>query len=200
MDLARPQAAKELHEAVERMGRTVDILVNNAGFGDSGPFHASDARRGTQMIDLNILPLTLLCRWFLSEMVERRSGKILNVASTAAFQAGPFMSVYYATKAYVLHYTEGLAKELEGTGVTVTALCPGPTTTEFAKTAGIHDRLLFRLPFFMDSASVAKIGVRAAMSGKTIAIAGWMNRFTAFASRFTPRKISRAVVAKLHRL
>lgn len=199
LDLSHPSSAHTLFQRCKTEGWAIDVLVNNAGFGDSGPFHESDEDRVRAMIDLNVLTLTILCRKFLPEMVRKGSGRVLNVASTAAYQAGPFMSVYYATKAYVLHFTEGLAKELQGTGVTVSALCPGPTSTEFAKTAGIADKPLFKLPFFMDSAKVARIGAEAAMRGQTIAIAGWSNKLTAFASRLTPRALSRTVVAKLHR-
>src|SRR6202795_3291921 len=136
-DLSSPGAAAYIHDQTTRAELAVDVLVNNAGFGQFGLFAENDLEECLQQIQLNITTLTHLTRLYLPDMLSRKSGRILNVASTAAFQAGPLMAVYYATKAYVLHFSEAIANELEGTGVTVTCLCPGPTSTEFQERAKI---------------------------------------------------------------
>jgi hypothetical protein len=151
------------------------------------------------MIGVNISALTRLTKLFLGDMVKRGSGKILNVASTAAFQAGPLMAAYYASKAYVLHFSEALAFELRGTGVSVTTLCPGPTRTQFEKRANISDSGLFKSPNVMDAKTVAKIGYRGLMKGRTIVIAGAINKFMAFIVRLVPRSAVEQIVLFLNR-
>src|SRR5271163_3897825 len=170
VDLSEPGAAAYVLDQTTRAGIDVDVLVNNAGFGQYGPFAENDLEECLRQIQLNITTLTHLTRLYLPEMIKRASsekttGRILNVASTAAFQAGPLMAVYYATKAYVLHFSEAIANELEGTGVTVTCLCPGPTSTEFQKRAKLEG---IRLTKFgtMDAHTVAEDGYRVLIAGK----------------------------------
>src|SRR5512137_1041621 len=159
-DLAHPDAPARLLAHLQAAGLKVDVLVNNAGFGAQGRFAELPLQRQLEMLQVNITSLTHLTRLLLPGMIERHRGGILNVASTAAFQPGPGMAVYYATKAYVLSFTEALAEELAGTGVTVTALCPGPTQTNFAEAAGARTSRLFNKTA-MSAASVAKTGHRA---------------------------------------
>ena len=186
-DLAQPDSPKLI--AKKLRGRPVHLLVNNAGFGDRGAFFTADYERTQQMINTNVAALTLLTRLLLPDMIRQGSGRILNVASTAAFQPGPFMSVYYASKAYVLSFSEGLASELEGTGVTVTALCPGPTTTGFAKGAGSENTRLFRNA--MPAAKVAAIGYKAMSHAKRTVVPGLRNKIAAFIlGRLVPRKVA----------
>lgn len=189
-DLLEREAATALAAAY---GDSVDVLVNNAGFGLNGEFGTLSLERQTDMIELNVTALTRLSRLFLPGMLARGRGRILNVASTAAFQPGPFMSVYYATKAYVLSFSEALGEECRGRGVTVTALCPGPTKSGFQDEADLHgSRLLGRLPL-MDVGTVARAGVAGMQRGQSIVIPGFMNSLMAFSVRFTPR----AVVTRL---
>lgn len=185
LDLTAPGAAQTLLERAE--GKHIDCLVNNAGFGLNGAFSKNDLEKELQMIQLNVSVLTSLTKLFLRGMLEKRSGKILNVASTAAFQPGPFMAVYYATKAYVLSFSEALSEELRGTGVTVTTLCPGPTRTEFATRAGALRANMFKSPIVMDARPVAEAGYRATMAGRRLAIAGLANSLMATSVRFLPR-------------
>ncbi|MCB0308099.1 MAG: SDR family oxidoreductase [Bdellovibrionales bacterium] len=200
MDLSLPDSAKALYEEICRRDLHVEILVNNAGFGELGSFSEMDDATIAGMITLNIHTLTMLCRYFVPFMIQKKNGRIMNVASLAAFQAGPYMSVYYASKAYVLHFTEGLAKELEDTEVTVSALCPGPTHTGFGNRAHVSDKLLFKIPGFqMQSKDVARIGVDGLMKGKTVIIPGLVNKITAQSSRIALRSLSRNIVARLHK-
>jgi short-subunit dehydrogenase len=184
-DLADPETPAHIFEAVQ--GVEVDALVNNAGFGARGAFAEIDYEVERRMIQVNVMALTHLTRLFLPGMVARRRGKVLNVASTAAYVPGPFMAVYYATKAFVLSFTEALAEEVAGQGVSVTALVPGPTETNFAVTAGNDDSKLFRDGKVMDAATVARVGYEGLMAGKRIAIAGMSNKLTAFSTRLAPR-------------
>ncbi len=190
-DLALPGAATRLSERIRAGGRTIDVLVNDAGFGLAGPFHQSSPAELSGMIAVNITALTELSREFLPGMIERRRGRILNVASLAAFQPGPCMAVYYATKAYVLSLSEALWEECRGTGVTVTALCPGPVDTRFAERAAMTDIRLFAggLMPKMSSARVAELGVEGLMRGRRVVIPGLTTRFLALASGFTPRAV-----------
>src|SRR3954469_20394085 len=142
-DLARPESPEDLARELEAAGVTVDVLINNAGFATFGPFVAADLHAELEELQLNVVTLTHLTKKLLPGMVARRRGGVLNVASTAAFQPGPFMAIYYATKAYVLSFSEALAEELAGTGVSVTALCPGPTATGFQQRAAMQDSKLF---------------------------------------------------------
>lgn len=186
-DLADPGAPPRIFTKLAEQGVTVDVLVNNAGFGARGAYAELDYEVEARMIQVNIGALTHLTRLFLPGMLARRSGKILNVASTAAYVPGPFMAVYYASKAFVLSFSDALAEETEGSGVTVTALIPGPTATNFAATAGNQDSRLFRTAAVMDAASVARVGYDALMAGKRIAIAGFSNKLTAFSTRLATR-------------
>jgi short-subunit dehydrogenase len=192
-DLTRADAPQKVFEA----SGPVDVLVNNAGFGLTGPFAETDLQKELEMIQVNIAALTAMTKLYLRPMVERRSGHIVNVASTAAFQAGPLMAVYYATKAYVLSFSEAIAEELRDSGVTVTALCPGPTATAFAEVAGIGDAPLFKIAAPMRSDVVAKYGVRAMRRGKRIAIPGVMNRVMMQSLRVSPRRLVTKFVRKL---
>ncbi|MFL5486573.1 MAG: SDR family NAD(P)-dependent oxidoreductase, partial [Gemmatimonadaceae bacterium] len=173
-----------------------EILVNNAGFGLGGEFADTDLTRELEMIQVNIAALTHLTKLFLPAMIKRHSGHILNVASTAAFQPGPLMAVYYATKAYVLSFSEALAEELRNSGVSVTALCPGPTRTDFAATAEMTNSRLFTAFGAADAADVAEYGVDAMMHGRRVAIPGIKNKIIAQANRFAPRTVS-AKVARM---
>ncbi len=187
-DLSRPGAASEIFEELERESLAVDILVNNAGFGTHGLFYETALNPQLEMIQVNVTCLTHLTRLFLPGMLARRRGRILNVASTAAFQPGPLMAVYFATKAYVLSFTEALANELGGTGVSATVLCPGATKTEFQERAGIKGMKLLKMGM-MDAETVAGMGYRALMDGEPVVIAGWRNKILAFLVRFAPRSL-----------
>lgn len=180
--------------SVDLMPDDIDILVNNAGFGDLGPFVDCDPDKQIRMIDLNVRTLTALTRRILPGMVDRRKGRILNVASVASFQPGPLMSVYYATKAYVLSFSEAIHDELRGTGVTVTALCPGPTNTGFAKAANADDTNLFKEKTGADVVKVARYGYRCMMKGKAIAICGILFKVSIFFERFLPRFAVRRII------
>ncbi len=187
-DLSAIGAPQTIFEQVEQSGVTVDILVNNAGFGSYGFFHELDVQKELEMIQLNTSALVYLTRLFLPGMVARHHGKILNVASTAAFQPGPLMAVYYATKAFTLHFSEAIANELEGTGVTVTVLCPGRTETGFEARAAMQESKLMQNGL-MSSASVAKAGYAALMQAKTIIIPGFPNRMIVGLLRLMPRNM-----------
>ena len=189
VDLARPDAADAIAAGLEARGIEVDVLVNNAGFGTWGPFSQTSMHDERQMIDVNVTALTVLTKRLLPAMLARRHGRILNVASTAAFQPGPLMAVYYATKAYVLSFSEALASELEGTGVTVTCLCPGPTETGFQSRAEMGRSRLFRTLSLMDAGEVARQGYDAMKAGRTLIVTGMMNKLTAQSSRFLPRRV-----------
>jgi uncharacterized protein len=197
-DLAVPTAPTEVYAEVERLGIAVDVLVNNAGFGTNGPFAETELTDELQMLQVNVVALTHLTKLFLRDMLARRHGRIMNVASTAAFQPGPFMAVYYASKAYVLSFSEALAAELQASGVTVTALCPGPTVTEFQQRAQMQDTRLMHSPLVMDAAKVARIGYRGLMAGKVIVIPGVANRLLASVVRLTPRAFVRQVTRRLN--
>jgi short-subunit dehydrogenase len=183
-DLANPAAPEEIFAQVS--STPLDILINNAGFGVRGAFAETDWEAESRLLQVNVAALAHLTKLFLPEMVRRRKGRILNVASTAAFVPGPFMAMYYASKAFVLSFSEALANEVEGTGVSVTALCPGPTRTEFAQAAGIADSKLFHGPT-MGAAEVAREGYLAMMAGKSSVIAGARNRWMMRGARLIPR-------------
>lgn len=195
-DLALADGPDVVYSATSQAGIAVDVLVNNAGFGQFGFYVENDLQEELRQIQLNVASLTHLTKLFVRPMVERRRGRILNVASTAAFQAGPLMAVYYATKAYVLSFSGALSNELHGTGVTVTCLCPGPTTTEFHKRAAMDLSNIMKAPF-MDARSVAEIGYRAMLKGKATVIAGRMNWLAAQATRLAPRSWAAAVARKV---
>ncbi|MTT31142.1 SDR family NAD(P)-dependent oxidoreductase [Terrilactibacillus sp. BCM23-1] len=185
-DLSKFGAAKEVYETVDKASIRIDVLINNAGFGLFGNFNELDIQKQSEMIQLNITALTELTHYFLPSLIENK-GKILNVASTAAFQPGPLMAIYFATKAYVLSFSEALSEELSDHSVTVTVLCPGPTKTNFGQAANIEGSKLFSRP--VDASKVAIKGYHALMSGKTVAITGGMNKIGALASTFLPRKL-----------
>ncbi len=188
-DLSTPGSPDAVLRFVEKAEIEVDCLVNNAGFGDYGFFHECDWEKTRQMIDLNILSLTHLCRLFVPAMVKNGRGRILNLASTAAFQPGPTMAVYYATKSYVLHFSEAIANELEGTGVTVTALCPGPTESAFQQVAAMEESRLVKGRKMPGSAEVAAYGYEAMMKGKRVAVHGFLNSIMAKSVSITPRSV-----------
>lgn len=193
LNLATPPAPKFLYDQLQREGIVVDIVVNNAGFGVFGEFAQMPQEEIAGQIQLNIAALTELCRLFLPPMLARRSGKIMNVASTAAFQPGPMMAVYYATKAYVLSFSEAIANEVRGSGVTVTCFCPGATATGFAKRAGTEGSRLFKQVGAMDAETVARDGYHGLMAGKRLMISGTRNWLVAESVRFAPRKMVTAV-------
>lgn len=197
LDLSNPESAYQLFELTEKDNIEVDYLINNAGFGDFEEFSKSDLNKAQQMIDLNISSLTILTKLYLDEMLKRKSGKIMQLASTASFQPGPLMAVYYATKHYVLAFSEAIAEELKGSGVTVTALCPGPTASGFQNAADLGDSKLVKDKKLPTSAEVAKYGYKAMMKGKRVAIHGFQNKLMAFSVRFTPRSWVTALVKKL---
>jgi len=197
-DLSLPSSTQEIFDMIKKENIDVDVLINNAGFGNLGKFSESDLKKELEMINVNISALTALTRLFLPEMIAKNHGKILNVASTAAFQPGPMMSVYYATKAYVLSFSEALSEELKGTGVTVTALCPGPTASNFQKTAGIQETKLIKGKRIATSKEVAEFGYDAMMKGKRIAVQGTMNKLMAYGVKFLPRRLVTRTVKKMH--
>jgi uncharacterized protein len=196
-DLADPGAPPEILRRLEADGLQVDVLVNNAGLGSFGLFAEIDAMDDLRMIQVNVTALTHLTKLFLPGMLRRKHGAILNVASTAAFQPGPLMAVYYATKAYVLSLSEALANELEGSGVTMTCLCPGPTSTGFQAAAKMGRSRLFKGGKVMDAATVARLGYEGMRKGTTIVIPGLRNRLLAQSIRITPRKTVTGIVRRM---
>ncbi|MGP9819848.1 SDR family NAD(P)-dependent oxidoreductase [Salinarimonas sp. NSM] len=190
LDLARPEAPAELHAAVGEKGLPIHTLVNNAGFGLRGDFVDLGLEEQMAMIELNVSSLTRLSRLFLPDLIKRGQGGILNVSSLAAFQAGPHMAVYYATKAYVLSLSEALHEEAKPFGVTVTALCPGATESEFGARAGMEGSRLFRSGR-MDAQKVARIGVEAYRAGHAVSTPGTRNKLVMELNRFLPRVVMR---------
>lgn len=195
-DLSEPGAPARVFAAAEKRG-PIEVLVNAAGLGVHGFFHETPLAQERETILVNVLALTELTKYCVPGMVERRRGRILNVASTAAFQPGPLMAVYYATKAYVLSFTEALAEELSGTGVTATALCPGPTMTGFQEMAGLADVPMLRGPLVLDVAKVARAGWRGAMRGRRVVVPGIANRVLAAGARLSPRRLTTKIARKL---
>jgi short-subunit dehydrogenase len=190
-DLSQPHAADTLWEKITKAGHQVDILVNNAGVGLSGALAECDAKATEAMLDLDVTALTMLCRHALPDMLKRRQGRILNVASLTGYQGGgPGMAVYYAAKAYVLSLTCGLAGELRGTGVTATALCPGPTRTEWDSVARAGNLRMFRWLPLADPRGVAESGINAMFAGRAVEIPGFVNKILAFLGQLPPRRIS----------
>jgi short-subunit dehydrogenase len=197
LDLTAASAPQFLFDQLKREGIAVDILVNNAGYGVLGEFAKVPLEESLGQIQLNLTALTHLTKLFIGTMIERRSGKILNVASTAGFQPGPLMAIYYATKAYVISFSEALANELSGSGVTVTCLCPGATDTGFQGRAGVADTKLFKTIRPMDAKTVARDGYRGLMAGKTLLISGFRNWLLAESVRVGPRKLVTAISRKV---
>jgi short-subunit dehydrogenase len=196
IDLGKSGSAAKLVADVAEHGERIDLLVNNAGFGLHGRFADSDPARLREMIDLNCGALTELCRAVLPGMVERRSGAILNVASTAAFQPGPGMAVYFATKAFVLSLSEALHEEVRKSGVKVSALCPGPTRTEFGEVAGFRSNGTIN-KLSMDSEDVVRQGLDALDRNKAVEITGTLNSAVAFSTRFAPRSLVRKIAGSI---
>ncbi len=196
IDLSKKDAAAKLMADIEANGEIVDVLVNNAGFGLIGRFAELDAKRERQMIDLNVGALTDLCRAVAPGMIARKSGAILNVASTAAFQPGPKMAVYFATKAFVLSLSEAIHEELKPYGIKVSCLCPGPTRTEFGDVAGFGGNGLFDR-VAMNAAEVVETGLTGLDSNRAVVVAGWMNKVTAASSRFAPRSVVRKIAGAI---
>jgi len=195
-DLSRPTAVDEIYEEVSAASITVEMLVNNAGFPVFGLFAQTQLETELEMLHVNVIALTALTKLFLRGMVERQAGRILNLASTAAFEPGPLMAVYYASKAYVLSFSEALANELRGTGVTVTALAPGPTRTGFQKRGVMEDSRLVQGQI-ADARSVAAAGYRGMMRGKTIVIPGFSNKLIPWVVRVSPRGVVTRVVRRM---
>ena len=194
-DLAREGAAASLVAELEAEGLSVGTLINNAGFGLGGKFIDRPLDRLSEMIELNVRALTELCHAVLPAMRERGAGAILNVASTAAFQPGPNMAVYYATKAYVLSFTEALHHELKGTGIRVSALCPGPTHSEFSDVADSHSPTLERMK--MPAAPVVALGLDGLDRNKAVVIPGFKNKIGAQMSRLLPRSTMRNIIGRI---
>lgn len=199
-DLSRPEAPTELFEAVGDVGVTVDALVNNAGYGRLGPFAKDKTANQVGMVHVNVVSLVHLTHLFLPGMLERGHGRILNVSSIAAYQPGPMMAVYYATKAFVTSFSEALSNELKGSGVTVTTLSPGPTRTGFQARANTAESRLNAGPMVMDAEPVARAGYESMKRGRRNVIPGWTNRFLAFASvKLFPKSVVLWVVRFFHK-
>jgi uncharacterized protein len=198
-DLAAPRAPEELEARAAAAGLAVDVLINNAGFGALGEFADLPLDRQLGIVDVNLRALTEMTHRFLQPMRKRRSGRIMMVASVAGFLPGPYMAVYYASKAYLQSFSLALAEELAGSGVTVTCVCPGYTATEFQAVADMNgvDRLGRLQP--MTAAAVARIGYRALMSGRRLVVTGWKNRIGTLLMRFMPLRALSSVVARLQR-
>jgi hypothetical protein len=200
-DLSLPETPKKIFSELKGRGIVVDVLVNNAGFGAHGLFSKLPQQRQLEMIQVNVTALTELTGLFLPGMVERHCGGVLNVASVAGFVPGPGMAVYYATKAFVLSFSEALAGEFSGTGVKVMALCPGPTGTNFGKVARFNDNnnsaRLVRVAS-MTAEEVAVKGHRAFRGGRVVAVSGWKNRLLVLLIRLTPRLLVRRTTKKFN--
>jgi len=195
-DLSDPGAPKQIYDELERYSVQIDVLVNNAGYALFGPFIESDENEVLAMLQVNIMALTHLTRLFLPAMVKRGHGKVLNVASTAAFLPGPLMAIYYASKAYVLSFSEAIANEVKGTGVTVTALCPGSTETGFQRRANMEDSKLVSGKRLMEPSTVARAGYKAMMAGKAVEVPGLGNKMVPLMARLSPRSLVPMVVRR----
>jgi len=196
-DLAKPGAAADLWARVSALAVKVEVLINNAGFGLLGPFQETPIQRELEIIQVNITALTELTKLALPSMLERRRGWILNLGSTAGFVPGPLMSIYYASKAYVLSFSEALSCELAGTGVSVTVLCPGPTRTQFSDTAHSSDSKLFKSGTAMEPGPVARAGLAGLFGGKAIVIPGFKNWLMIQSLRISPRSLVRKIVRSM---
>jgi len=197
-DLAHPASPVELFQELQEAGVAIDVLVNNAGFGGSGPFLQTDWHHEAEMIQVNIIALTHLTKLFLPQIVQRR-GKVMNVGSVAAFLPGPYTSIYYASKAFVLHFSEAIAEELSGTGVTVTCLSPGPVETGFQKRAHTGGVSRANGPLYMDSKDVALAGYEGLKAGKRVVIPGWKNQLLTNALRLVPRNTITRTVGRMYK-
>jgi uncharacterized protein len=193
-DLSAPDAVDDIAGELAARQLSIDILVNNAGFGVYGPFATTPADEEARMLQVNVVALTMLTKRLLPAMIERRHGRVLNVASTAAFQPGPLMAVYYASKAYVLSLSEALSNETSGTGVTVTCLCPGPTETGFQDRARLRESRLFSALSVASATDVARAGYDGMMAGRAIVIPGLVNKIGVQALRVAPRAVVRRAI------
>ena len=198
LDLSKPGAAKKVFEFCEKKKLFIDTLINNAGFGDYGNFASADLQRQLSMIDLNVKTLTELTHLFLPAMLKNNSGKIMNLGSVASFLPGPLMSVYFATKNYVLSFSRALSEELRGSGVTVTCLCPGSTNTGFGKAAHVSDTHSTAHPK-TTAREVAEFGWYQMQNGTLVAIYGFENKFTVQLSKFIPRNLLTRIVKRVQR-
>lgn len=194
-DLSRPEAVAEIVAELNQSGQSVHTLVNNAGFGTYGPFAENDWETEERLLQVNVVALTELTKLILPSLLNRREGRILNVASTAAFWPGPLMAVYFASKAYVLSFSVALAEEVRGSGVTVTVLCPGPTRTGFQERAAMTESRLFQ-GLTTDAASVARIGYAGLLRGQTVVVPGVGNRIQSLASRLVPSGLAARIVRR----
>ncbi|MDF5734830.1 MULTISPECIES: SDR family NAD(P)-dependent oxidoreductase [unclassified Nostoc] len=199
-DLSIPTSPEEIFTELQQASIKIDVLVNNAGFGTYGVFNETDLTLELKMLQVNMVSLTHLTKLFLKDMVEQNYGKILNVASAAAFQPGPLMAVYFATQAYVLSFSEAIANELEGTGISVTVLCPGPTASEFQQTAAMGDSKIANVKRMMDTKTVARIGYQGLMTNKIVVVPGMRNKILTESVRFTPRNLVTKIVRTMHEL
>ena len=198
IDLSAPGAADEIARMLAERHIAIDVLVNNAGFGTHGEFARENPVEQSRMLQVNVVTLTMLTRFLLPGMVERRRGRILNVASTAAFQPGPQMAVYYASKAYVMSLSLALSEETAGTGVTVTCLCPGPTRTGFQERAQMGNSRLFGVTSVMSSADVARAGYDGMRAGRALVVPGVANKIGAQSVRFVPRRVAAKIAGALN--
>lgn len=197
-DLSQPGAAQKIYDSLQQEGLHIDYLVNNAGLGSNGPFIDLDPQRELDMVQVNIAALVHLTRLLLPAMVNNKAGRVMNIASTAGFQPGPFMATYYATKAFVISFSEALAHEVADSGVTVTAHCPGPTATEFAAEAGNDATILFQRGQVAPAQDVAEDAYRAMMAGERVAVHGLLNRIGAFSVRLSPRSLVTGLAARIN--
>jgi hypothetical protein len=192
-DLSKPGSADEIYSSVR--DKQVEILINNAGYGLFGYFTQTNWQKEEDMINLHVLTLTHLTKLFLRDMVERGSGKIMNVSSLAAFQPGPLMAVYYASKSYILSFSQALANEVKGTGVSITVFCPGQTKTRFQEMVAQNSASqISKSPWIADASKVARLGYRALQSGKIVFVPGFANKFIVQLNRFVPGKVSASLV------
>jgi short-subunit dehydrogenase len=198
-DLGDADAPERIAKELARRGIEIEYLVNNAGFGSNGAFAELDPKRELEMIAVNVVALTYLTRLMLPPMIARKSGRVLNIGSTAGFQPGPYMAVYYASKAFVNSFTEALSVELQGTGVAATVSCPGPTSTEFAQVAGNEKSRLFQQAAAMGAREVAEHGYHAMMRGETLAIPGFKNKMLLQSLRIAPRGIVRGLAGTMNK-
>ena len=198
LDLTEEGAARKLFDGVAQLGLKTDVLVNNAGFADFGGFLDCSFERADSMLVVNVRVVMELSHLFGSEMRANGGGRIMNIASIAAFQPGPYMAVYYATKAFVLSFSQALYKELEGSGVTVTAVCPGPTVTGFEKAANMEHSILFKNVKPNTAQFTASHAYAATMKGKAVCIPGFRNKFLVFSTRFGSQRALRNVACKVN--
>jgi short-subunit dehydrogenase len=198
-DLAKPESPGEIFRELQQEGIQVDVLVNNAGFGHYGYFRETDLQKELEMMQVNMVALTHLSKLFLQQLPQGKHGKILNIASTAAFPPGPLMAVYYASKAYVLSFSEALAAELAGQGITVTVLCPGATDTDFKENANLEGSGLFSKALMADARSVARVGYEGMMAGKVVVFPGLKDKLTPLLVNLAPRSILRKAVLNIQK-